>query len=334
MKMKNRSRTFNKLSSALASDRQVDFELISEDQPLDSRHSLHRHECHQLRIRIPAEKSEPIHIVVIYPRVCHCNLLQKDYDRYYIWLLDKKQPDFSYPFKLEGTLIPQCLPPLIDALDELRVTGTDVAAAREKCRAQLVRLVQQDFSQLADNYHTDTKVQWLIRRFRNHYYRSDLSVMREAKYAGLSPNYVQKVFFRETHQTPKAFLTQIRLEMAARFLAEDRYQVQAVAAMCGYKSVANFSYAFRRYYGCVPGAYLKKNGSNDIADITDVSDRQHVNTASAAGAKNALVTTSSPIVFPQAKGAYKHGGFYVSVTRPEQEQPEKTITVDSDDWLN
>ena len=67
--MKNHTRNFNKLVSGLAGDREIRFELISTDQPMDSRRTLHRHECHQLRIHIPTDKSAPVDIEVVYPRI-------------------------------------------------------------------------------------------------------------------------------------------------------------------------------------------------------------------------------------------------------------------------
>ena len=255
--MKNHSRNFNKLVSGLTGDREIRFELISADQPMDSRRTLHRHECHQLRIHIPTDSSAPVDVEVVYPRVCHPSLKRKDYDSYYIWLLDMEMPDFSYPYNVEGTFNPKCFSPLLGALDRLRASGVDDLEARRDCLAQLVEMVRGQLRPEVNDPVGDTKVRWLIRRFRNHYYRRELSVMREAKYAGISPNYVQKVFFSVTHQTPKAFLTQVRMEAAARFLNERRYPVKQVAVMCGFKDEAYFSNTFRAYYGCAPGRFAK-----------------------------------------------------------------------------
>ena len=60
-----------------------------------------------------------------------------------------------------------------------------------------------------------------------------------------------------TRQTPKAYLTQVRMEAAARFLRERRYPVKQVAVMCGFKDVAYFSNTFHAYYGCAPGRFAK-----------------------------------------------------------------------------
>ena len=263
--MKNHSRNFNKLVSGLTDDREIRFELISADQPMDPRRTLHRHECHQLRIHIPSDKSAPVDVEVVYPRVCHHSLKRKDYDRYYIWLLDMEMPDFSYPYKLEGTLNSEYFPPLLKALDRLRDSGVDDLEARKECLAQLIEMVRRHLHPEVNDHIGDTKVRWLIRRFSNHYYRSELSVMREAKYAGVSPNYVQKLFFSVTRQTPKAFLTQIRMEAAARFLKERRYPVKQVAVMCGFKDEAYFSNTFRAYYGCAPGRFAKSAPPSDTA---------------------------------------------------------------------
>ena len=267
--MKNYTRNFNKLVAGLTGDREIRFELISADQPMDSRRTLHRHECHQLRIHIPADKSAPVDVEVVYPQVCHRSLKNRDYDSYYIWLLDMDMPDFSYPYKLEGTFSSAGFPPLLESLDRLRASGVGDPEAKQECLTQLMAMVRQHLRPEVNDPVGDTKVQWLIRRFRNHYYRRELSVMREAKYAGISPNYVQKVFFSITRQTPKAFLTQVRMEAAARFLNERRYPVKQVAVMCGFKDEAYFSNTFRAYYGCAPGRFAKSAPAPSPADTTD-----------------------------------------------------------------
>ncbi len=263
--MKNYSRTFNKLITGITGDRRINFELVAEDQPMDSRYTIHRHECHQLRINVPTDKSAPVSVEIIYPRVCHASLKYRDYDRYYIWLLDMDMPDFSYPYKLEGTLNSEYFPPLLEALDRLRDAGVDDSAARQECLSRLIEMVDRYLRPEVNDPVGDTKVQWLIRRFRNHYYRRELSIMREAKYAGISPNYVQKVFFSATGQTPKAFLTQVRMEAAAKFLNERRYPVKQVAVMCGFKDVSYFSNTFHAYYGCAPGRFAKSAPPSDTA---------------------------------------------------------------------
>lgn len=257
------------MSVALSSDRAIDFTLVTEDLPMDRRRSLHRHECYQLRIRIPQDNALPISVEVICPQVCHHTLKVKDYGRYYIWLLDKDRPDFSYPHSI-GTFSSEYIPVLTAALDRLRAVDADDREAREDCRMHLRCMVQQYMKPVIYDLKHDTKVQWVVRRFQNHYYRRELAISREAISADLSPNHIQKLFIAETHQTPKAFLTRVRMAMAAKFLKEHRYTVEQISVMCGFKTSAYFSDAFRRYYGCSPVNFAKKTANDTVPAIASL----------------------------------------------------------------
>lgn len=68
-------------------------------------------------------------------------------------------------------------------------------------------------------------------------------------------------FASRYHQTPQAWLTQLRMALAARLLTQDRNQtVDAIAARCGFLSLASFSKAFRRHHNLTPAHYRKTNG--------------------------------------------------------------------------
>lgn len=259
--MKSHIRTFNRLIAEMNGDRDIDFELVTEDKPLDMRRSLHRHECFQLRTRIPKDRKQPIQVEVIYPGVCHYTLSLKDYNYHYIWFLDMERPDLCYPYDTGGTFNTEYIPTLTGALDRLRAAGRDDPELKRECRKHMRLMAQKYMHPVIRDPQHDTKVQWLQRHYLNHYYRSDLSIARTAREVELSPSYIQRVFFAATGQTPKAFLTRVRMEHAVKFLNERRYPVKQVAAMCGYKSLDYFSDAFRRFYGCPPTRFVKNAAS-------------------------------------------------------------------------
>ena len=51
------------------------------------------------------------------------------------------------------------------------------------------------------------------------------------------------------------YLTQYRIHMARRLLADCRYKVYEVAAMVGYRDVAYFSSTFKKLTGLSPSEY-------------------------------------------------------------------------------
>nr|WP_318383627.1 AraC family transcriptional regulator [uncultured Enterobacter sp.] len=75
-------------------------------------------------------------------------------------------------------------------------------------------------------------------------------------------------FDRAWHQTPQAWLTQLRMVLAARLLMQERHQtVEALAARCGFLSLASFSKAFKRQYGTTPAHYRKNGGITPAASL-------------------------------------------------------------------
>lgn len=66
-------------------------------------------------------------------------------------------------------------------------------------------------------------------------------------------------FARAYHLTPQAWLTQLRMALAARLLlAERQWTVDRVAAQCGFQSLASFSKAFKKRYGVTPGEWRRR----------------------------------------------------------------------------
>ena len=68
---------------------------------------------------------------------------------------------------------------------------------------------------------------------------------------GVSEVYLRKLFLREYGMPPSRFLTAARMEEARRYLME-KMPVGETAMLTGYSDVAQFSRAYRRYFGCPP----------------------------------------------------------------------------------
>ncbi len=81
-----------------------------------------------------------------------------------------------------------------------------------------------------------------------------------------STEYLKKIFKQEVGMTPRQFLTEIRLENAAKILgmAEAGLNISQVARQCGYNDPLYFSKMFKRKYGVSP-----KNYVSDTPMLTD-----------------------------------------------------------------
>lgn len=84
--------------------------------------------------------------------------------------------------------------------------------------------------------------------------RPGVTMKEIADYCGISPRLLT-IIFREIGTTPAAHLMRLRLEHAAVYLKEAHAKtlsVSEVAEICGFRSAAHFSRAFKAHYGVTP----------------------------------------------------------------------------------
>ncbi|MBP3634297.1 MAG: AraC family transcriptional regulator [Oscillospiraceae bacterium] len=82
-------------------------------------------------------------------------------------------------------------------------------------------------------------------------YMNPLAIGDIADYVGLNPFYLSKLFKEKTGHTLQSHILQVRLAEAKRYLLLG-YAVKEVAAMSGFKDIANFSKLFKREFGMNP----------------------------------------------------------------------------------
>ena len=77
----------------------------------------------------------------------------------------------------------------------------------------------------------------------------------------LNYDYVRKLFQKETGATPRAYLENSRMELAANLLSSgvtnkySNYSVSQVAEACGYAEPLYFSRVFKKHFGVAPSEY-------------------------------------------------------------------------------
>lgn len=76
-----------------------------------------------------------------------------------------------------------------------------------------------------------------------------------ARHLNLHPNHLSRLFRANRGETLAGFLTRLRMERAARLLAEHALPIGEVAVRSGFRQTAYFCNVFRRHYGMTPSAY-------------------------------------------------------------------------------
>lgn len=94
----------------------------------------------------------------------------------------------------------------------------------------------------------------IIRLIEEHY-QSDLTLEACAARLNFNPNYVSRVFAKETGVTFSDYLGQYRLAMAKKWLADTDDLVAEIAERLHYHNSQNFIRSFRKAVGMTPGQY-------------------------------------------------------------------------------
>jgi transcriptional regulator GlxA family with amidase domain len=81
-----------------------------------------------------------------------------------------------------------------------------------------------------------------------------LSRSSMARFAGISPRHLDRLFAEYRRTTYLADYRRLRLEHADRLLRQSALSVSEIAFASGFSSASQFGRAYRRAYGCAPGA--------------------------------------------------------------------------------
>ena len=88
-------------------------------------------------------------------------------------------------------------------------------------------------------------------------YDRDITVDGIARLAGVDRRYLCRLFQKETGQSTRDYLMQVRMIKAIYYLKEQLYSVQDAARSVGYYDPITFSKAFKKYFGVSPRRYRK-----------------------------------------------------------------------------
>ena len=85
--------------------------------------------------------------------------------------------------------------------------------------------------------------------------RDDITVQEVASLLGFSSGYFSTLFRKNIGSTFVQFLNDLRLEYSKNLLLYDKFAINEVCVMSGFKSYSNFLKAFKNKFGILPKEY-------------------------------------------------------------------------------
>lgn len=99
---------------------------------------------------------------------------------------------------------------------------------------------------------------------RSHYGDEDLSLDTVCEELGVSNSYFSSTFKKETGKSFIAYLTDYRMDQAARLLVATSEKSYVIGKTVGYGDPNYFSYVFKRRFGVSPSKYRTEHESNEV----------------------------------------------------------------------
>lgn len=221
--------------------------LIEKDETIAGNLDYHRHTGYELRFIFDAEKKciEKIHLVL--PDIYH-NSLNADLDeKSYVLHLSPQGSFYRYGLNESGVFHSPYLNRLLNVFDSLIQMQTRPAEWAEELYYMLL-LLHLRAETFPEKFDPEKKVEQVISYLQTFYYHKDLSIQDVFCKFGCNPRTSQKTFRALTGKSPNEYLQCIRMQNAKKLLAEKRYLVKEVAALCGFSDAHYFANRFKKFF--------------------------------------------------------------------------------------
>lgn len=116
--------------------------------------------------------------------------------------------------------------------------------------------ITEKLQKLIGSKDTRDVVQETIKYIRQHL-DSDVSVSEIAEFAGMNPEYLTKLFKKNTGYTLKEYIVNEKMESAKMLLTTTTLPVTLISSHVGYGNYSNFTRSFKQLTGCTPMEYRK-----------------------------------------------------------------------------
>ena len=94
-------------------------------------------------------------------------------------------------------------------------------------------------------------------RFIDYNYSRSISVDDIARNAGISRSHLYRIFVENTGQSPKAYLSALRIRQACTLMKKSDISITAIANSVGFENSLYFSKVFKKFKGMPPSEYVR-----------------------------------------------------------------------------
>ena len=151
--------------------------------------------------------------------------------------------------------------------DEIRKIFSDMEKLWIENKDESISMIKSDFYKAVgllikrkntySNSKNYEKIKSSVEYLHSHYAEPDFRIDDLFEMADISPRYFETLFFKEFNQTPKEYVTALKMKLAKELLLGEKYSVSDVALKSGYSDVYHFSKTFKAKTGYTPSEFKK-----------------------------------------------------------------------------
>lgn len=161
------------------------------------------------------------------------------------------QPDAHKVFRFRNhPLLQSCMASLIPYFEIGEQLPAEIADIKICEAIAILRSIDPDIDSVLANFEEPGKIP--LSGFMEKHYMFNMDMEKFGYLTGRSLTTFRRDFKKAYGTTPQKWLTQKRLELAHRFIKDNRRRPVDVYLEVGFENLSHFSYAFKKQFGVVP----------------------------------------------------------------------------------